>query len=277
MHQTDEPRDLRVPAEDVARVLEASAGVPPRVAVVLGSGLSGLAEAAEDAVAVPYAELAGFPRIGPLAGHAGRLVTGRVGGTPAVLFQGRAHLYQGVSARDAAYPARLAAALGCETLLVTNAAGGVSERLASGDIMLIADHLNLMVANPLIGWPGPEGGTPFVPMRDAYDPALRAVAREVAGELGVTLQEGVYAGLLGPSYETPAEVAMLRTLGADAVGMSTVPEVIAARALGLRVLGFSLITNTAAGKGLSHAEVLEAGARAEGTLASLVIAILRRS
>ena len=268
--------DLSVPAEDVARVLKATGGVHPQVAVVLGSGLCGLADAVDDAVSIPYVELPGFPSTGPLAGHAGRLVSGSVDGVPAVLFQGRAHLYQGVTATEAAYPARLAAALGCTTLLVTNAAGGVSDELRTGDLVVITDHLNLMAANPLVGWPGPSGGTPFVPMRDAYDPVLRAMASEVAIKFGIALKEGVYAGLLGPTYETPAEVAMLRTLGADVVGMSTVPEVIVARALGLKVLGFSLVTNTAAGEGLSHAEVLEAGALAGSTLTALVLGILRK-
>lgn len=260
---------LSVPEADVLRVRDASHW-RPRVAVVLGSGLSGLADAAADVSVVPYAELTGFPKVGHVSGHAGRLVIGTLGGVPALLFQGRAHQYQGVSAHDASYPARLAAAFGCEDLIVTNAAGGVSPRLGVGDLMLISDHINLMGTNPLIGWAGPEGGFPFVPMRDAYDPELRAMMLEVAAGQGVELVEGVYAGLLGPSYETPSEVAMLAGFGADAVGMSTVPEVIAARALGLRVLGMSLITNAAAGVGLTHAEVLEAGEQAAARLQRLV-------
>lgn len=266
---------LGVPQSDVSRVRDAL-GAPARVAVVLGSGLSGLADDAADAVAIPYAELDGFPRVGAVAGHAGRLVAGTIAGERVLLFQGRAHLYQGVSALDAAYPARLAAAVGCEVLLVTNAAGGVREDLRPGDLVLISDHLNLMAANPLVGWPGPEGGFPFVPMRDAYDPDLRTLMREVADGLGVSLVDGVYAGLLGPSYETPAEVRMLRTLGADVVGMSTVPEVIAARALGLRVVGLSLVTNAAAGVGLSHEEVLEAGKQAAERMKRLVAAFIER-
>jgi len=266
---------LDVPQSDVARVRDAL-GAPTRVAVVLGSGLSGLADDAADAVAVPYAELDGFPRIGAVAGHAGRLVAGTIAGERVLLFQGRAHLYQGVSALDAAYPARLAAAVGCEVLVVTNAAGGVREDLRPGDLVLISDHLNLMAANPLVGWPGPEGGFPFVPMRDAYDPDLRTLMREAASDLGIDLADGVYAGLLGPSYETPAEVRMLRTLGADIVGMSTVPEVIAARALGLRVVGLSLVTNAAAGVGLSHEEVLEAGKQAAERMKRLATAFIER-
>lgn len=253
---------LEVPRADVERVLDG--GSRPRVGVVLGSGLSGLADVVRTASSIPYSELAGWPRVASVAGHAGRLVTGEVGGTPVLLFQGRVHQYQGVSALEAAYPARLAAAVGCGILIVTNAAGGVAPDLRAGSVVLITDHMNLMGTNPLIGWPGPDGGTPFVPMRDAYDQGLRELALAVAREQGLPLREGVYAGLLGPSYETQAEVAMLRTLGADVVGMSTVPEVIAARALGLRVLGISLVTNAAAGEGLSHEEVLEAG-RAAGT------------
>lgn len=266
---------LAVPASDVARVRDASP-LRPRVAVVLGSGLSGLADVAHDAAAVSYGDLEGFPRVGTVVGHAGRLVVGTLGGVPAVLFQGRAHQYQGATALEAAYPARLASALDCEVLVVTNAAGAVVPRLSVGDLVLISDHMNLMGTNPLTGWPGPEGGFPFIPMRDAYDPALREIMLDVAGRQGVKLAEGVYAGLLGPSYETPAEVAMLAGLGADVVGMSTVPEVIAARALGLRVLGISLVTNAAAGVGLSHAEVLEAGDRAAARLQRLVTEFVSR-
>ncbi|TDB38791.1 MAG: purine-nucleoside phosphorylase [Actinobacteria bacterium] len=266
---------LSVPEADLALVRTASP-LRPRVAVVLGSGLSGLADVASDAAVVPYGELSGFPRVGSVVGHAGKLVVGMLGGVPVLLFQGRAHQYQGVSAFDAAYPTRLAAGLGCDTLVVTNAAGGVVPRLAVGDLVVISDHLNLMGTNPLTGWPGPDGGFPFIPMRDAYDPVLRATMLDVAARQGVRLIEGVYAGLLGPSYETPAEVAMLAGMGADIVGMSTVPEVIAARALGLRVLGMSLVTNAAAGVGLSHAEVLEAGEKAAARLQRLVTEFVTR-
>lgn len=265
---------LTVPEHDIQRVRAVSHA--PRAALVLGSGLSGLADVADGATAIPYAELEGFPKVGHVVGHAGKLVCGTLGDREVVLFQGRAHQYQGVSALGAAYPARLAAALGCEVLIVTNAAGGVSPHLNTGDIVLISDHINLMGTNPLTGWTGPEGGNPFVPMRDAYDPELRALAYTAATVEGVALHDGVYAGLLGPSYETPAEVGYLSSVGADVVGMSTVPEVIAARALGLRVLGFSLVTNSAAGEGLSHADVLEAGRVAADDLTRLMLAILRR-
>jgi purine-nucleoside phosphorylase len=247
----------------------------PRVALVLGSGFGGLSEAIENSESIPYADIEGVPQPqSGVAGHAGVLIVGDVAGVPVVVFSGRVHGYQGVSSRDAAYPARLASALGCEVLVVTNAAGGVNPDLVVGDVVLISDQINLTGGSPLVGWPGPAGGVPFVPMRDAYDPELRTLALEAAADQGVTLKGGVYAGLLGPAFETPAEVRYLRAVGADVVGMSTVPEVIAARALGLRVLGFSLVTNAAAGEGLSHIEVLEAGERARESLAELLVAIL---
>ncbi len=253
------------------------AGVaPPAAAIVLGSGLSGLASEIEAELTVPFAELPGYPDVGLVAGHAGRLVIGTLAGVRIAAFAGRVHQYQGASALEAAWPARVTAALGCPVLIVTNACGGVSDYLSAGDIVLISDHINLTGTNPLIGWRGPRGGVPFVPMDDAYDPELRAIAYAAATEEDIDLHDGVYAGLLGPSYETPAEVAYLRTAGADVVGMSTVPEVIAARALGLRVLGFSLVSNMAADAGLSHAEVLEVGRRAAERLTRLTLAILRR-
>ena len=262
---------------DVSELAAIAERIRPRVAVVLGSGFAGLGDHAESTEAVAYAEIPSIPAPSAhIVGHPGRLIFGSLGGTPLVLFQGRVHQYQGVSAREAAFPARIAAALGCETLVVTNAAGSVQPGITPGDIMLITDHINLMGTNPLTGWPGPEGGVPFVPMRDAYDPLTGALAREIAAEQGLTLKEGVYAGLLGPSFETPAEVRYLRAIGADVVGMSTVPEVIAARALGLRVLGFSLVSNMAAGVGLSHDEVLVAGKQAEVALTALMLGILHR-
>jgi purine-nucleoside phosphorylase len=251
---------------------------PVEVALILGSGLSDLADGIEEPTIVPFAEIPGFPRAERnVVGHRGRLVVGALAGRRVVAFQGRIHCYQGFTAREVSFPVRLAKAMGVKTLIVTNAAGGIAPELAVGDLVLISDHVNMMGDNALVGWPGPEGGNPFIPMRDAYDPELRAIAIEAAREVGVALvPEGVYFGLLGPSYETPAEVAMFRGLGADVVGMSTVPEVIAARALGMRVLGLSLVTNAAAGVGLAHAEVLEAGARAAEGMRALALAILPR-
>ncbi len=249
---------------------------PVDVALVLGSGLSAFADAVEAEFDSPFADLPGFPGVGEVLGHSGRLVVGTFAATRVAVFAGRIHRYQGLSARDAAWTARLAAALGASTLIVTNAAGGVGTRLATGGLVLITDHLNLMGDSPLVGWPGPEGGTPFVPLHDAYDPELRAIAVAAADTLGITLAEGVYAAVLGPNYETPAEVRALGLMGADMVGMSTVPEVIAARALGVRVLGVSLVTNVAAAADISHDEVLAVGTAATDDLMRLLPAILER-
>ena len=250
-------------------------GAPIEAAVVLGSGQSGVL-AMDDVREVPYGDIPGFPRTGSLVGHAGRLRIGTAGGKRVAAFAGRLHMYQGVSAYDAAFPTRLASAMGARSLIVSNAAGGLVERLRAGDLVLLSDHINLLSASPLTGWDGGDRGEPFVPMRDAYDPELRALAHERAKALGIALAEGVYAAVRGPAYETPAEVAMLRTIGADLVGMSTVPEVIAARALDLRVLGISLVTNAAAGEHLSHTEVLATGERAAGEMGRLIAAILER-
>jgi purine-nucleoside phosphorylase len=251
---------------------------PVEIAIVLGSGLSGLADLVESPVSVPYSEIPGIPLPRrQVPGHAARLVLGSLSGKRVAVYQGRVHCYQGFSAREAAFPARLAASLGAKILLATNAAGGVSFEVDAGDIALIGDHLNLACDNPLTGWPGPEGGVPFVPMRDAYDPELRALALTAASQEDIDIvPDATYAWLRGPSFETPAEVEMLRALGADIVGMSTVPEVIAARALDIRVLGMSLVTNAAAGEGLSHEEVLEIGRLAEQRMRGLVLAILQR-
>lgn len=249
----------------------------PRIALVLGSGFGGLAQSVEVTFEVSYVEIEGYPRApGSIPGHAGRLLFGHASGAPVVVFSGRVHGYQGVSSLEAAYPARLASALGAGTLIVTNAAGGLNPDFEPGDAMLITDHINLTGDSPLVGWPGPEGSTPFVPMNDAYDPGLRDIARSAAAEQGLRLREGVYAGVLGPAFETPAEAHYLRTVGADVAGMSTVPEVIAARALGLKVLGLSLVTNVAAAHELGHEEVLRRAALAEEGLTRLLLGILSR-
>lgn len=246
------------------------------VALVLGSGLDSVVDALDGRVDVSYGELRGMQSPNVVAGHAGSLALGTVGGLRAACFRGRVHRYQGASAYEAAYPARLSAALGSSVLIVTNAAGSVDPKLGAGEVMLIADHLNLTGGSPLVGWPGPPGGTPFVAMGDAYDPELRRLALECSQAIGLPLREGIYAGLLGPAYETAAEVRYLQLVGANAVGMSTVPEVIAARALDMRVLGFSLITNAAGGGHLSHEEVLEAGRRGGASLAKLISEVVSR-
>lgn len=267
----------RDPVGAAVEYLEGRLGARPMVALILGSGLGGLAESVENAVTVPYADIPGFART-TVEGHAGRLVAGTLGGMDVVVFQGRYHAYEGHDPADLATPVRTAAALGVETLIVTCAAGGVTRRMAPGTLMLLADHINLMGRNPLVG-PARSGEPRFPDMTDAYDPALRQRAHAAAADSGLQLAEGVYAAMLGPSFETPAEIRMLERLGADAVGMSTVPEVIAARATGLRVLGIALITNPAAGvvEGpLDHEEVIQAGAAAAAEFRALIRGILSR-
>jgi purine-nucleoside phosphorylase len=253
-------------------------GRQPAVAVILGSGLGGLASSIDDAVRIPFADIPGFPDT-TIVGHEGAVIVGGLGGRDVVALSGRFHMYEGHSAALAAFPVRVFHALGVRELFVSNAAGGISPKLAVGDLMVISDHLNLMGTNPLVG-PAQEGETRFPDMTDAYDPGLRRVLRTTAEKLDIPLQQGVYAGLLGPSYETPSEVKMLRLMGADAVGMSTVPEVIMARALGIRVAGISCITNAAAGvtgAALSHAEVLETTQRVSGAFEALVTEFLAQS
>jgi purine-nucleoside phosphorylase len=241
------------------------------IAIIAGSGLGGIAAAVSRATVVPYSKIAGFPKA-KVAGHAGRLVVGHLAGKQVAVFCGRVHLYEGHSAATVATPVRVAHKLGVRTLIVTNAAGGVNRQFRAGDLMLIEDHLNYTGTNPLVGVPGA-----FVDLTEAYSRRLRRLALTVAKRQRLTLRRGVYAALLGPSYETPAEVRALRRLGADVVGMSTVPEVIAARHLGLEVLGISCITNRAAGlagKKLSHTEVLTMGRLAGSKLTRLLTGIL---
>jgi len=269
-----EPALVARAAEAVARAI---APRHPRVAVVLGSGLGFLGEEVRDAVRVPYARIPGFPAP-TVAGHAGELIAGTMEGVPVVAQSGRFHLYEGHDPWIAALPVRVFSALGVKTLVVTNAAGGIRRTFRPGALMLIADHLNLMFRNPLVG-PVEPGDERFPDMSDPYDRELRALARRVAAERGVALEEGVYCGLLGPSYETKAEIEMLKRFGADAVGMSTVPEVVAARARGVRVVGISTITNLAAGLGaptLDHQEVLDTAERVKHQLADLIRGIVAR-
>ena len=249
----------------------------PKVAVVLGSGLGFLTEHIEDAVRIPYQDIPGFPAT-TVIGHGAELVGGRLAGKRVLVQSGRFHLYEGHDANVTALPVRAFATLGIDTLLLTNAAGGIRRTFSSGTVMLIADHINLTFRNPLIG-PVLPGEERFPDMSEPYDASLRALAREVALERRIAMDEGVYVQLLGPSYETPAEIRMLDRLGADAVGMSTVVEVIAARARGLRCLGFSVITNLAAGISphkLGHEEVMETANRVRNELAALVEGVIER-
>jgi purine-nucleoside phosphorylase len=249
----------------------------PRIAVVLGSGLGFLAGQIQDPVRIPYEEVPGFPGT-TVIGHGSELVAGRLAGKQVLVQSGRFHLYEGHDANVTALPVRAFATLGIDTLLLTNAAGGIRRTFSSGTVMLIADHINLTFRNPLTG-PVLPGEERFPDMSDPYDASLRAVAREVARDRRIAMDEGVYLQLLGPSYETPAEIRMLDRLGADAVGMSTVVEVIAARARGLKCLGFSVITNLAAGISptkLHHAEVMETANRVRNELAALVEGVIQR-
>ena len=230
----------------------------PVAGIVLGSGLGGLAGRIMDPVSIPFADVPGFPTA-TVVGHAGKLIAGTLGGRNVVALAGRFHMYEGHDAALAGFPVRVLQQLGVDTLFVSNAAGGIRRTFRAGDLMLIRDHLNLMFRNPLIGGVE-EGDVRFPDMSAPYDAGLAAAIRGHATVLGIPLQEGVYGALLGPTYETPAEVRMLATLGADAVGMSTVPEVLVARAIGMRVAGISCVTNLASGISphpLSHAEVLE--------------------
>lgn len=259
--------------QETARTIRDRAGsLSPKVGIILGSGLGDFADGFEGKVVIPYEDLPHFPR-SSVPGHAGRLVLGRVRGEPVVAMQGRVHVYEGHSPAQVAFPARVLCALGLHSLVVTNAAGGVNLGFQVGDLMVITDHLNLSGSNPLNGPNDDRLGPRFPDMTTAYPEALRAQLLDSAARVGVALKQGVYAILAGPSYETPAEIRMLRTLGADAVGMSTVPEVIAANHMGVRVAGVSCITNLAAGIGgkpLSHEEVAETAQQVKGRFTRLL-------
>ena len=245
----------------------------PRLALVLGSGLGGVADAVTDPVAIAYADLPGFPH-STVPGHAGRLVLGRLAGTPVAVFQGRAHLYEGIPAAQLAIPTRTAHALGAELLVLTNAAGSLRAEIGPGRLMAITDHINLTGANPLTGPNDDALGPRFVGMGRAYDPELRGLLHAVAAKERLTLAEGVYLAVAGPTFETPAEIRAFRTLGADAVGMSTVPEVIAAAHLGLRTAAVSAITNLAEGLGdepLSHEQTLASARLAAADLQRVLL------
>jgi purine-nucleoside phosphorylase len=259
-------------ARDAAQVVRAHiGGLKPVAAIILGSGLGGLAQDVKDAIRVPYKEIPHFPE-STVPGHAGELIAGTLEGKPVIALAGRFHMYEGHDARLAALPVRVVHALGAPTLIVSNAAGGIRRSFSPGTLMVIEDHVNLTFRNPLIGIPS-TGEERFPDMSTPYDPLLRALAQRVARRQGTTLQEGVYCALLGPTYETRAEVRMLEMLGVDAVGMSTVPEVLVARALSMRVLGISCITNMACGisdQPITHAEVIETTARAAQAFQAIV-------
>lgn len=262
--------------QEAAEYVRARIGETPRIGLILGSGLGGIAEVIEDKHVIPYGEIPHFV-CSTAPGHKGQFVAGRFGGKPVICMQGRLHFYEGHALSDIIFPVRVMKQLGVTSLIVTNAAGGINTSFQVGDLMLIEDHINLMGTNPLIGPNDASFGPRFCDMTYTYTPALRQAAQEAAQSLGLTLQKGVYLGCTGPSYETPAEIRAFRTLGADAVGMSTVPEVIAASHCGLQVLAFSLITNMAAGildQPLTEEEVIEIGNRRGSDLQRLITRIV---
>lgn len=265
-------------ASAAADLILARTPLRPTIGVVLGSGLGAFADALSDAIAIPYSQIPHFPESTAI-GHAGRLVIGRVAGVAIAAMQGRVHLYEGYSAGEVAFPIRVFERMGIQSVILTNAAGGINENYGQGALVLIRDHINLQGCNPLVGPNDERFGPRFPDMSFAYSKKLRHMAREEAGELGIAQHEGVYVGLLGPSYETPAEIRYLRTIGADLVGMSTIAEVIAARQMSMEVLAISCVTNMAAGildLVLSHSEVMETGERVGEQFEALLRAIITR-
>ncbi len=276
--ESHDPQTLYERAEHAARFIRSRADLDVRVALVLGSGLGAFADELEGAEPIPYSEIPGFARP-TVEGHAGRLVVGRVGGAGVAAMQGRFHFYEGYTLEEVTFPVRVLGLLGARSLVLTNAAGGLNNSYEQGALVLISDHLNLMGTNPLLGRNDPRFGPRFPDMTEVYDREYQEAAIGEAREMGLELRRGVYAALTGPSYETPAEIRMLRLLGADAVGMSTVPEAVVARHMGLRVLGLSCITNMAAGvldKPINHEEVIETGERVRETFAELLRRVIPR-
>lgn len=263
-------------AERAARFLRARTKLRPRIALVLGSGLGAFADDLTDAVAIPYEKIPGFPRSTAI-GHAGRLVVGKAGDVAVAAMQGRVHLYEGYSAREVVFPMRVFGRMGVRAAILTNAAGGINRDYNQGALVVIRDHINLQGTNPLTGPNDDRFGLRFPDMTEAYATNYRKIAIAEAQRLEIEVHEGVYAALAGPSYETPAEIRYLRTIGADLVGMSTVPEVIVARHMGIRILGISCVTNMAAGildRPLSHAEVLDTAERVKGRFVALLRAVI---
>jgi purine-nucleoside phosphorylase len=265
-------------AEHAARVIRSRSKLEPRIAIVLGSGLGSFADEFDDAVGIPYEEIPGFAR-STAQGHAGRLVVGTVDEVPVVAMQGRVHYYEGYSLEQVTFPVRTFKLLGVKTLILTNASGGINVQLNQGALMVISDHLNLMGDNPLRGPNDERFGPRFPDMSAVYAPELQQIVIEEARTIGVEVRRGIYGALSGPSYETPSEIHLLRNLGADAVGMSTVPEAIVARHMGMEVLGISCITNMAAGisdEPINHEEVMATGDRVREVFALLLQRVVGR-
>jgi len=265
-------------AEHAARVIRSRTTETPRVAIVLGSGLGGFADDFEDAVRIPYEDIPGFA-LSTAQGHAGQLVVGKVDHVPLLAMQGRVHYYEGYSLEQVTFPIRTFKLLGIKTLILTNASGGVNVQLTQGALMVLSDHLNLMGDNPLRGPNDPRFGPRFPDMTAVYSPELQEIVIEEARALGIEIRRGIYAALSGPSYETPAEIHLMRNLDADAVGMSTVPEAIVARQMDIEVLGISCITNMAAGisdEPINHEEVMATGDRVRTTFTQLLRGVVGR-
>jgi purine-nucleoside phosphorylase len=259
-----------------AQFLMSQTSVQPKIGLVLGSGLGGFADVLSDATQIPYTNIPFFPR-STAVGHAGKMVIGNVAGVPVAVMQGRAHLYEGYTADEVTFPMRVFDCLNIRAVILTNAAGGINLEYKQGALVVLTDHINLQGDNPLVGPNDDRFGTRFPDMTQAYCKVFRGIALAAAKKLGKTLYQGIYAAVLGPSYETPAEIRYLRTIGADLVGMSTVLEVIAARHMGIRVLAISCVTNMAAGildQVINHDEVLETGERVKGDFVALVSAVL---
>ena len=265
-------------AEHAARIIRSRTTETPRIAVILGSGLGAFADDFENAVVIPYEDITGFPR-STAEGHAGRLVIGKIDQVPLMAMQGRVHFYEGYSLEEVTFPIRVFKLLGIKTLIVTNASGGVNVQFTQGALMIISDHLNLLGDNPLRGPNDSRFGPRFPDMTAVYSPQLQEIVIEEAKALNVEVRRGIYAALAGPSYETPAEIHLMRTLGADAVGMSTVPEAIVARHMDLEVLGISCITNMAAGlsdEPINHDDVMATGDRVRETFTQLLRKVVGR-
>ena len=278
MLDLDQPLHTLERVEEAAEVVRRHLVTRPQVAVILGTGLGGLARHIDAPVAVDYSDIPGFP-LSTVESHAGRLLAGQLAGHPVVAMQGRFHRYEGYTLAQVTFPVRVLRALGARTLVVSNACGGMHPLWQNGDLMLIADHINLLGDNPLIGPNDDRLGERFPDMSEPYDPGLRALARETALRLGIVLREGVYVGVTGPNLETRAEYRMLRLLGADVVGMSTVPEVIVAVQAGMRVLGLSIVTDLCLPDALEPAsadQIIAVANRAEPNLTALVMGVLER-
>jgi purine-nucleoside phosphorylase len=259
-------------AEFAAKHIASKSPIKPAVAIVLGSGLGGFADEMTDAVRISYNDIPHFAR-STAVGHAGQLVLGNIGAWPVVVMQGRVHLYEGYPVHSVVFPMRVFSRMGVRAAILTNAAGGINLEYGQGRLVVIKDHINLQAQNPLVGPEDPNLGLRFIDMTEAYSRNYRQIALEAGKRLGIPLGEGVYAAVLGPSYETPAEIRFLRTIGADLVGMSTVPEVIVARQMGIKVLAISCVTNMAAGTTdapINHEEVLEIGRKIAGQFKALL-------